>query len=353
MFDFRHQPGRVDGIYRSKYPPTPSPTPPPILADRCETITNSFPICSQLGYSKAFFPNFRLQLTPEEANKELSDFMPLLSCSNAIAHLLCSVYAPFCYEDSASKPMKLHPCIELCEYVTNGCREEVESFGLEWPEHLDCQNEAIFKPRNDTSTLLYCPPNLEMLQLPPNLTPPTMSTTTTTTVASKTVAMTAEVRTPAPTFPPVPPNARCEVISSIPMCSQIGYAYAIFPNHLHETPSEANQELLSMLPIISTQCSELLLHLLCSVNAPFCYERSGRTNILQPCNEMCHFVKATCEPVLFQFDLQWPTDLDCSDANIFRANSSLAYCPSNFTTRETTPTAEPTPINPGKQKLGF
>ena len=316
---YRHQPGRVDGIYRDKFTPISTPPQPP-MNDRCEPISD-VSICSQIGYNQAFFPNFRLQRTPAEASAELSDFTPLFSpaCSNAIAHLLCSVYAPMCYEDSDGNPAKLHPCAELCEYVGSGCREEVESFGLEWPEHLECHDNPIFKP-NSTSSMLYCP-NPATLQLPSNLLPPTT---------------TVDVVTTSETPSPQPP-AMCVTISSIPTCSQIGYQDAMFPNYLRQTALEANTEMMNLMPLIDTQCSSYLLSLLCSVNAPFCYERSETVNVLPPCAEMCHHVKSVCEPVLSQLYVEWPAYLNCSDNQIFRPNSSLVYCPANLI-EETTPT---------------
>lgn len=316
----RHQPGRVDIVYRAKNPPTPSPTP---QNDRCVPIANNLPMCSHIPYNKAFFPNLRGQ-GPEEANTELADFRPILTCSNAITYFLCSVYAPYCYED-AGIAKKFHPCVSLCEYVKNDCQEEIESFGMRWPEHLNCDNEEIFKHANDTSGMLYCPSHPELLTAPTNSSSGGNNVTNNDNNNSNNNTAV---------------SGQCERISSIPVCSRIGngYSYALFPNQRHRNVFEANQYLNSLQPIINTQCSELLQHLLCSVNAPFCHERQGRAYTLETCVEMCRFVKTTCEPILHQYNLQWPADLNCSDSNTFKPNNSLAYCPSHLQ-----PSPDPSP----------
>ena len=82
------------------------------------------------------------------------------NCSNAIVHLLCDVYAPFCYVDKKHGTSKLHPCIELCQYVRDGCESVMNNYGLDWPFHLDCNNSDIYK---SSSELTYCPDDLSKL----------------------------------------------------------------------------------------------------------------------------------------------------------------------------------------------
>lgn len=47
---------------------------------------------------------------------------------------MCSVYAPVC--TNWRKAIK--PCAHLCNAVRKGCTANLERFGLEWPEGLDC-----------------------------------------------------------------------------------------------------------------------------------------------------------------------------------------------------------------------
>lgn len=308
----------MDDIYRSKFiAPTEPPTTtyPPILKNSCES-TSLIPTCSEIGYSQAYIPNFRLLESLEDIQRELNDFNPLIAsaCSNAIAHLLCSVYAPFCYTDDQNIATRLHPCTELCVHVRDGCESTMESFGMPWPQQLDCTDSEIYKPRNSTDTLVYCPTDIQAVHIPPNISPH---------------------------------KPRCENISNIPVCAEIGYSSALFPNTRHQTPSDANKDLSNLQPLLDSNCSVHLPRLLCSVNAPFCYVNSSNKAVgIQTCSELCYFVKKSCESVLLQYNLQWPTYLDCNNEN-FRPNDSLTYCPQASNLNVSGPTeATPTQITP-------
>ena len=119
------------------------------------TSVEAIPLCAKLGYVNTTFPNLRGHKTAEEANQELSHFLALVStgCSNAIMHLLCSIYAPMCIQEFLE--LKYPPCKNLCEYVKNGCAETLLlEFGYSWPPgpHLDCenyeQNKLCFGPKD-------------------------------------------------------------------------------------------------------------------------------------------------------------------------------------------------------------
>lgn len=121
------------------------------------------PLCSQLGYVNTSFPNLRGHTTPEEANEELSHFLALVytGCSNAIIHLLCSIYAPVCIQKYPQ--LKLLPCKNLCEYVKDGCAEILwQEFGYNWPPgpHLDCYNY-------EDNQLCFGPSDPSILTIPP------------------------------------------------------------------------------------------------------------------------------------------------------------------------------------------
>ena len=120
-------------------------------------------MCAQMRYQIGAFPNFKQQFSPDEANNELVDFTQLLNskCSNALIYLLCSVYAPYCYnttEKNVVRTKALPPCRSLCEYVSEGCANVVREQGHIWPPgpHLNCSNYPTsglcFGP-SDPSTL--------------------------------------------------------------------------------------------------------------------------------------------------------------------------------------------------------
>lgn len=284
-------------------------------------------MCSQIGYQGALFPNFLSHEMPQEAVEELNDYMPLIreGCSNAIVHLLCSVYAPFCYNNTRGQAQGLRPCREMCQYVKDGCVDVLESFGFGWPMNLDCQNEEIFMSSADTSSLAFCPPDLRALTIPANVIPTTPTTNSGTDLEA----------------------ARCEDTSVVPVCSNMGYEQAFFPNFRHQSPSQANRDLKNFMPLINSNCSGFLLDLLCSVHAPVCsVDGNGSPRRLNPCVDLCRVVKTSCEPFLVQHGLQWPSHLDCNNNEIYQPNGSHSYCPSGLhTPRNDATQATPTAVS--------
>lgn len=126
------------------------------------------PLCADLDYINTTFPNLRGHATPEEANEELAHFLALIytGCSNAIVHLLCSIYAPVCLEEFSEQRLKFPPCKHLCEYVRDGCADTLlQKFGYSWPPgpHLDChQYESV-----EDNQLCFGPPDPSILKIPP------------------------------------------------------------------------------------------------------------------------------------------------------------------------------------------
>ena len=144
------------------------PIPPKPDSRTCEPITN-IAVCANIpGYSNASFPNFRDHTTQQEASTELNHFIPLIQseCSNAIVHLLCAVYAPFCAETRTSGIIRLPPCRHLCQYVRNGCESTLRNHSnLDWPQHLNCDlypavadDPACFAPPEQDLPFVTIPP---------------------------------------------------------------------------------------------------------------------------------------------------------------------------------------------------
>ena len=140
------------------------PIPPQQTSYTCENITE-IEFCSEVGYTTASFPNYRNQFTQMAANSELQNFQGLVErvCSNAIVHFLCAVYAPFC--DPKQPQFRVPPCRELCEHVRAGCESLVQRFDLTWPPHLDCS----LYPRKEDNRIAFCPTNISLLEIPPNI----------------------------------------------------------------------------------------------------------------------------------------------------------------------------------------
>nr|QXY82375.1 secreted frizzled-related protein B HduSFRPb [Halisarca dujardinii] len=80
--------------------------------------------------------------------------------------------------------------------------------------------------------------------------------------------------------------------------------------------SEIEQELGSYKNLVSSGCSNALGHFLCSYYYPPCYQlnfgNTLKTLRLPPCQELCHYVRSSCEPVMARYRRSWPAHLDCS-----------------------------------------
>lgn len=129
-----------------------------------EPVSDLVPLCSNLGYNHTTFPNYR-GLDAKETNEELSDLRTLIrtNCSNAILHLLCSIYAPPCMP--AYPGWRYPPCKSLCEYVENGCGAVFKLIsGYEWPpnQNLNCSRYTTYEQNH----LSFCPPDPTVLQIP-------------------------------------------------------------------------------------------------------------------------------------------------------------------------------------------
>lgn len=64
------------------------------------------------------------------------------------------------------------------------------------------------------------------------------------------------------------------------------------------------------MPLVHYNCSKHLRFFLCSVLTPMCAEHIN--GAIPPCREFCEDIQAECQPVINQFDIPWPSLLNCS-----------------------------------------
>lgn len=108
-------------------------------------------------------------------------------------------------------------------------------------------------------------------------------------------------------------------IKEIPMCAEIGYKAFGLPNIFdQDNTSIINAELKQFYPLIATQCSNILVHLLCFVYTPFCYDMLSEngeivTEILPPCRNMCEHVREGCIDTIKDLGRSWPQNLNCTE----------------------------------------
>ena len=108
----------------------------------CEPI--KIDLCKGNGYNMTRMPNLAENILQADAKMELETYMPLLQikCANELQFFLCSVYVPFCNEQT---PMMepLGPCRPTCERVKAGCQPFLKQFSMPWPSKLNCDKFPI------------------------------------------------------------------------------------------------------------------------------------------------------------------------------------------------------------------
>lgn len=99
----------------------------------CEPIT--IPMCQGLSYNQTITPNLLGHTSQREAVVKMSFFNSLVQtmCSMDIRLFICRVYAPQCVAGEVQRP-----CRSFCERAKQGCEDLMSSFGVSWPEELQC-----------------------------------------------------------------------------------------------------------------------------------------------------------------------------------------------------------------------
>ncbi|XP_019383593.1 PREDICTED: frizzled-6 [Gavialis gangeticus] len=100
----------------------------------CEPVTA--PRCTAMTYNMTFFPNLLGHYDQDTAAVRMEPFLPLvnLHCSPNVHTFLCKAFVPACVE-----PVHvIQPCRSLCERVYSDCKQLMDTFGIIWPEELEC-----------------------------------------------------------------------------------------------------------------------------------------------------------------------------------------------------------------------
>uniref|UniRef100_A0A1I7XZS0 Frizzled-4 n=1 Tax=Steinernema glaseri TaxID=37863 RepID=A0A1I7XZS0_9BILA len=89
------------------------------------------------------------------------------------------------------------------------------------------------------------------------------------------------------------------------------YKMTRFPNFIgSENEKDAEADLMTFKPLVTTQCSQFVEFFMCSVYLPMCHEKLPVP--IYPCRPLCEKVKNSCSPVLREFGFRWPEKLNCS-----------------------------------------
>ncbi len=99
----------------------------------CEPIT--IPMCQGLSYNQTITPNLLGHASQRDAVVKMSFFNSIVQsmCSVDIRLFVCMVYAPKCVAGEVQRP-----CRSFCERAKKGCEGSTTSFGISWPDELQC-----------------------------------------------------------------------------------------------------------------------------------------------------------------------------------------------------------------------
>ncbi|XP_028919200.1 frizzled-6 [Ornithorhynchus anatinus] len=116
----------------------------------CEPII--VPRCVKMAYNMTFFPNLMGHYDQDMAAVRMAPFLLLanLHCSPNVDTFLCSAFVPACKEQIQIVP----PCRKFCEQVYSDCKHMMDTFGITWPEELECSRlRYCDETVSDTSVL--------------------------------------------------------------------------------------------------------------------------------------------------------------------------------------------------------
>ncbi|KAL7053366.1 hypothetical protein AAHC03_027182 [Spirometra sp. Aus1] len=98
-----------------------------------------------------------------------------------------------------------------------------------------------------------------------------------------------------------------------PVCQGLQYSETRMPNWVKMTSQEeAAKRMIDYRSLLNINCSHYLNLFLCTIYFPMC-TRVLVKSALKPCKPLCIHVRNRCEPIMRQFQFNWPTELACDD----------------------------------------
>uniref|UniRef100_A0A0V0J3C8 Frizzled-10-A n=1 Tax=Schistocephalus solidus TaxID=70667 RepID=A0A0V0J3C8_SCHSO len=98
-----------------------------------------------------------------------------------------------------------------------------------------------------------------------------------------------------------------------PVCQGLQYSETRMPNWVKMTSQEeAAKRMIDYRSLLNINCSHYLNLFLCTIYFPMC-TRVLVKSALKPCKPLCVHVRNRCEPIMQQFQFNWPTELACDD----------------------------------------
>ncbi|BHF75784.1 Frizzled-9 [Sparganum proliferum] len=98
-----------------------------------------------------------------------------------------------------------------------------------------------------------------------------------------------------------------------PVCQGLQYSETRMPNWVKMTSQEeAAKRMTDYRSLLNINCSHYLNLFLCTIYFPMC-TRVLVKSALKPCKPLCTHVRNRCEPIMRQFQFNWPAELACDD----------------------------------------
>uniref|UniRef100_A0A1I7XYZ0 Frizzled-4 n=1 Tax=Steinernema glaseri TaxID=37863 RepID=A0A1I7XYZ0_9BILA len=94
-------------------------------------------MCQDMPYKSTIYPNKFLPIDEQDVT-DIAEYYKVLiktGCHPHVKLFVCSAFAPMC---SDTVPKGVTSCRSVCEEVRRGCVTIVQTFGVKWPEMLNC-----------------------------------------------------------------------------------------------------------------------------------------------------------------------------------------------------------------------
>lgn len=263
---------------------------------QCESIA---PVCRNMPYSKAMFPNILNHTNLDEAKREIRSFKPLIKsgCSNDLRFFLCSIYFPEC-----QKGGPILPCQSLCQKVKTGCYPLMQKYGFSWPDYLKCN---LFPENGTTAVCIDNDHSVGKKQ----------TNNKDSAYSDDETEDNKNLKSGGGRY-----KTKCHSMKGISMCKNMAYNQTMLPNILNITNlATAKRRLNAFIPLIKVSCFKDMDFFLCSVFTPEC-KIAGPT---PPCKELCERAKKGCGGIMQKFGFSWPHELNCS---VFPSRGENAQC---------------------------
>ena len=105
-------------------------------------------------------------------------------------------------------------------------------------------------------------------------------------------------------------EGKCEKIR-VPECD--GWNLTLVPNEFLgiETQNDAKTRIAEFKPLYRVNCAPNLKKFICAMSVPLCFWKDGTPTPVYPCRSMCEIARKGCEPIMRQYNFNWPQLLNC------------------------------------------